>query len=132
MGASIVLQHLSIQELFEELKILVAGTGYWRRPVMKEVTKLQQVQQEAVEELHVESAQLSAEVLLKKAKKMQATTTAAREHFAPQTPILGSILATGSARPANPVLEAAPRSLAEASISAIANSPQEQEEQINL
>ena len=84
-----------------------------------------------VEELHVESAQLSAEVLLKKAKKMQATTTAAREYFASDA-ILGSILATGSARPANPVLEAALRSLAEASISAIANSLQEQEEQVKI
>jgi hypothetical protein len=82
-------------------------------------------------ELHHESTQLSAEGLLQKAAKMQEMTTTAREYFASDK-VLTSILATGAGRPGNPVLEAALRSLAEASVTAIANSLQEQEEQVKI
>ena len=82
-------------------------------------------------ELDDESKQLSAEGLLQKAAKMQETTTTAKEYFTSDT-VLASILATGTGRPGNPVLEAALRSLAEASVTAIANSLQEQEEQVKI
>ena len=82
-------------------------------------------------ELDDESKQLSAEGLLQKAAKMQETTATAREYFASDA-VLASILATGSGRPGNPVLEAALRSLAEASVTAVANSLKEQEEQVKI
>ena len=78
-----------------------------------------------------ESNELSAEDLLQKAVKMQEATTTARDYFASDT-VLTSILATGAGRPGNPVLEAALRSLAEASLTAITNSLQEQEEQVKI
>ena len=62
---------------------------------------------------------------------MQEATTTAREYFDLDT-ALASILATGAGRPGNPVLEAALRSLAEASVTAIVNSLQEQEEQVKI
>jgi len=85
----------------------------------------------AMGEYDDESNELSAEDLLQKAAKMQEATTTARDYFASDT-VLTSILATGAGRPGNPVLEAALRSLAEASLTAITNSLQEQEEQVKI
>ena len=62
---------------------------------------------------------------------MQETTTAAREYLTLDA-ALASILATGTGRSENPVLEAALTSLAEASVTSIVNSLQEQEEQLKI
>lgn len=85
----------------------------------------------ALDELHEDSDQLSAEALLNRAVKMQETTTAAMEYLTLDA-ALASILATGTGRSGNPVLEAALTSLAEASVTAIVNSLQEQEEQLKI
>ena len=111
----------------EELKILVADL----------VTKASSDEGDdeatagAKDELYDQSNKLSAELLLNRAAEIQETTTAAREYFASDA-VLASILATGTGRPGNPVLESALRSLAEASVTAIANSLHEQEEQVKI
>ena len=86
---------------------------------------------DALDELHEDSDQLSAEALLSRAVKMQETTTAAMEYLTLDA-ALASTLATGTGRSGNPVLEAALTSLAEASVTAIVNSLQEQEEQLKI
>ena len=111
----------------EELKILVAELVTEASPAEGD----DEAPEVTLGEIHDESSQLSAEGLLKKAAKMQETTTAAREYFASDV-VLASILATGAGRPGNTVLEAALRSLAEASVTAIANSLKEQEEQVKI
>ena len=111
----------------EELKILVAE-------LVTEASSDEgddETPADTLGELHDESGQLSAEGLLKKAAKMQETMTAAREYFASDT-VLASIFTPGTGRPGNPVLEAALRSLAEASVTAVASSLQEQEEQVKI
>lgn len=111
----------------EELKILVAELVTEASPAEGD-DKAPEV---TLGEIHDESSQLSAEGLLKKAAKMKEKITAAREYFASDV-VLASILASGADRPGNTVLEAALRSLAEASVTAIADSLKEQEEQVKI
>lgn len=114
-------------EAIEELKILVSELVTEASPDEGD----DEASAGTMDELDDESNQISAEGMLQKAAKMQETTTTARDYFASDT-VLASILATGAGRPGNPVLEAALRSLAEASVAAIAISLQEQEEQVKI
>ena len=111
----------------EELKMLVAELVTEASPAEGD----DEAPEVTLGKIHDESSQLSAEGLLKKAAKMEKKTSAAREYFTSDV-VLASILATGAGRPGNTVLEAALRTLAEASVTAIANSLKEQEEQVKI
>ena len=86
---------------------------------------------DALDDTHGEINQPSAESLLARAERMHEITTAAREYFASDA-ALNSVLATGGGGVGPSILETALRSLAEASVITVANSLEEQEEQLKI
>lgn len=112
----------------EELKCLVAELV---REASHDSGDDDQASAEVTDDLNDESNELSAEALLDRAANMQERTIAAREYFASDAAV-ASILPTGAGAPRNTVLEGPLRSLAEASVTTVANLLKEQEEQLKI